>query len=106
MKKIIFFSLLCGLFLAPIIGFAVRLDNPLNASSFEAVVNNVIDFVFYIGMALVPLGIVISAFYFFTAAGNDQQILTAKKILFYTLLGLAILLLAKALGSLLTSLIK
>jgi len=105
MRKIIFFGLLVGLFLVPIVGFGVTLDNPLNATSFEAVINSIINFVFYIGMALVPLGIVVSAFYFFTAAGDVQQVGNAKKILFYTLLGLAILLLSKALGAILTGIL-
>jgi len=105
MRKIIFFALLAGLFLIPIAGFGVTLDNPLNATSFEAVINSIINFVFYIGMALVPLGIVVSAFYFFTAAGDVQQVGNAKKILFYTLLGLAILLLSKALGAILTGIL-
>ncbi len=106
MRKIIFFGLLAGLFLIPTAGFGViKLDNPLNATSFEAVINDVINFVFYIGMALVPLGIVVSAFYFFTAAGDVQQVGNAKKILFYTLLGLAILLLSKALGSIITAIL-
>ena len=101
MRKIIFFGLLAGLFLVPIAGLAVELDNPLNSTSFEAVINDIINFVFYIGMALVPLGIVVSAFHFFTAAGDVQQVGNAKKILFYTLIGLAILLLSKALGAIL-----
>ena len=105
MRKIIPFGLLIGLSFVPIAVLGVTLDNPLNATSFEAVINSIINFVFYIGMALVPLGIVVSAFYFFTAAGDVQQVGNAKKILFYTLLGLAILLLSKALASILTAIL-
>ena len=106
MKKLFFLILL---FLIPafsVFGQVVKIENPLEAESFEELVNSIVDFIFYIGLALVPLMIIISAFYFFTAGGDPKQIETAKKILFYTLIGLGIILLAKALAGLATSLLK
>jgi hypothetical protein len=105
-KKLFFLIFLFSMLAFSVFAGVVEITNPLNATSFEALIDSVVDFIFYIGLALVPLMIIISAFYFFTAGGDANQINTAKKLLFYTLIGLGIVLLAKALAALITSLLK
>lgn len=97
-SKIIITSwLLFFLCLLPNLAGAVEISNPLKWDNIEDLVYAIIDFIFAVATALVPLMIVIAAFYFVTSAGNPQQITTAKKIILYTVIGYAIILLSKGL---------
>lgn len=71
--------------------------NPLQACEFEEIIDNIIDFIFKIAIALAPLMIVIGAFYIMTAGGDTNRVTTGKNIILYTLIGFAIILLAKGL---------
>ena len=73
----------------------IEIQNPLTAPDFETIVANLIDFVFKIAIVLAPLMIIIGAALFITSAGNLQQVDRAKKIIIYTVIGFAIVLLAK-----------
>ena len=78
-------------------GKIIRLQNPLNATSFEELVNNLINFIFYLALAITPLMIIIAGVQYVTAGGDPNKIQTAQKIILYTVIGLVIILLAKAL---------
>jgi uncharacterized paraquat-inducible protein A len=97
----IFFLLLLSAFLIPFVVNAqpvsITISNPITASSFDQLVEGVISFIFTIATAVFPLMIVIGAFYFLTAAGNPQQIQTAKTIILYTIIGYAIILISRGL---------
>jgi len=100
MKKILVLFLLLGIFsLIPpsVANGQITIENPLQAESLEDLIDGVINFIFWVATALAPLMIVIGGFYFLTAAGNPQQIDTAKKIILYTLVGYGIILLSKGL---------
>ncbi|HDZ54762.1 MAG TPA: hypothetical protein ENI19_03900 [Candidatus Nealsonbacteria bacterium] len=97
-KTIILSYFLLSFLLMP--GFAgadVIIDNPLASDSLEDLIDGIINFIFWVATVLAPLMIVIAAFYFVTSAGNPQQIATAKKIILYTLIGYAIILLSRGL---------
>ena len=98
----IVFSLLFSLFL-PLICQAIVIENPLKAESFIDLVDIITNFIFWVGIAIGPLMIIIGGFYFLTAAGNEEKIRTAKNIILYTVIGLAIILLAKGLISVIKS---
>lgn len=105
-KKIlsIFLLLLC---LVPAITEAqVEIQNPLEAGSISELIKRIIDFIFYIGVAITPIMIVVAAFHFLTAAGDPKKVSQAKKILLYTLIGLAILLVAKAIPEVLREILE
>lgn len=69
--------------------------NPLESPDFEVIIDNVIDFIFKIAIVLAPLMFIYSAFLFVTSAGNTLKIEQAKRIIIWTLVGLAIVLLSK-----------
>ncbi len=94
MKKIIISSFL-GLILPLSVLALVKIENPLNAPSFDALIDNVTNFIFNIALAIVPLMIVIAGFYFMTSGGNPEQVKRAKDLIFYTIIGFIIILLAK-----------
>jgi hypothetical protein len=95
MKKILSFLILLSLILPPFVLADVNIENPLTATSFEEIVDNIINFLFTIAIALVPLMIIIGAFYITTAGGDTNRVTTGKNIILYALIGFAIILLAK-----------
>lgn len=115
MNKIIFISILSVivlsiLFLAGITGDVVEADvieikNPLKAKSFEGIVNNIIDFIFNIAIVLTPLMIIVGGVLFVTAGGNMEQVSRARNIIVWTLIGFAIVLLAKGISDLLETIL-
>jgi len=98
LSKLIILLLLSS-FLIPLMGSAqiISIQNPLNATSFEGLVNNLTNFIFYVALALTPLMIIIAGVQYVTAGGDPKKIETAGKIILYTVIGLVIILLAKAL---------
>lgn len=76
-------------------GGKVCIQNPLNACSFQDLVDNITNFIFYIALALVPLMVLIGAFFLLTAGGDPKRIQTGQKTILYTVIGLAIILFAK-----------
>jgi len=73
------------------------IPNPLRACTFQELIYNIIDFLFALAIPLATLMIIVSAFYFVTAAGNPEQITTAKNIILWTLIGFLVILMAKGL---------
>ncbi len=104
LKKIIL-SILLFSFLIPCLAEAIRIPNPLEAETFEELIENLIDFIFWVAAAIVPLMIIIAAFYFITSAGNPDKVKTAKDIILYTIIGFTIVLLAKGIVSVIKQII-
>ena len=95
-KKAIFLLLISILFLVPLTSIlGVTLENPIGASNFGELVDKIINVFFTLALYVTPLMIIIAGLLFVTAAGNPNQIQTAKNILLYTLIGFIIILLAK-----------
>lgn len=71
------------------------LTNPLQFGSLEELIEGLINFIFWVAIALAPLMIIIAAFYFLTSGGDPERVRTAKKIIFWTVIGVTIVFLAK-----------
>jgi len=101
MKKIskIFFILL-SLLSPSHFSFAqwgIRIPNPLNATTVEEVIENIIDLITWTAIILAPLIALIGAFYILTSGGKPQQVDKGKKTIFYALAALFIVLFARGL---------
>jgi len=83
----------------------ICIENPLCAESFEDLLNAIVNFIFWVALAVAPMMIMIAAFFLLTAAGNPQRVDKAKQIILWTVIGLAIILLAKGLISVLRQII-
>jgi len=97
MKKILAISVL-AVAVFPILVLAdetYQLENPLESESFAEVMAGVLNFVWYIAIAVVPIMLILAGFYFVTAAGDSNKIKTAKDILLWTLLGFGLIALSK-----------
>jgi len=73
----------------------IQITNPLNATSFDAIINNVINFIFGLAVLLAPLMILIGGALFITSGGNISQVEQAKRMILWTIVGFTIILLSK-----------
>jgi len=71
-------------------------QNPLRATTFAAVLNTVVNFLFTITLVIAPLTILAAAFMFVTGGGNPERVSQAKKTLIWTVVGLIVIILSKA----------
>jgi len=85
---------------------AAGLINPLACDTFSECIEIVIGFIFWIAVAIVPIIIIIAGFLFLTSGGDPEKVRTAKKMIFWTVIGLAIVLLAKGIISVIKSVIS
>lgn len=75
----------------------VQICNPIQACDFAELVDGIIRFIFIVALGLAPLMIIIGAFYILTAGADPKRVETGRNIIFYTVIGLAIILLGRAL---------
>lgn len=80
-------------------GIPIGLINPLEADTLEEAINAFINFLFFLAMAIAPILIIYAAFLLLTAAGDVAKIRKARQIILWTLVAVAIILLAKGLPS-------
>ena len=95
----ILFVLLLFICLVPSVaqGQTVTIRNPLGYDDFWQLIDKLIDFIFYLAIAIAPIMFIVAGFYFITAAGDPEKVQTAKKMILWVLIGLLIVFLAKAL---------
>jgi len=80
--------------------------NPACVSTFSELIDKVASFIFWVGLGLAPLMILVGAVYIFTAAGDPAKVKTAMHIFLYTGIGLVIIITAKALAAVITNIFK
>lgn len=94
------------LILIPAVSGAWAIKNPLKWKTIGELINAVIDFIFYLAIAVAPVMIIIGGFMFVTAAGNKEQVTKAKKLMLYALIGLAIVYLSRMILGAIQSLLQ
>jgi len=77
----------------------IGLVNPLKANTLEEAINALINFLFFLAMVIAPILIIYAAFLLLTASGDVAKVNKAKTIILWTLVAVAIILLAKGLPS-------
>ncbi|MFH1036676.1 MAG: pilin, partial [Patescibacteria group bacterium] len=78
-------------------GVTGGIEDPLQGKTFQELINTVINFIFWVAVAIAPLMILIAGFTLVTAGGDPNKLTTAKNIIMWTAVGLAVVLLAKGL---------
>lgn len=98
MKKIflLFIFLFCFSPLVALAQAGIILPNPLAADNIPEFVALLCDLIFYVGLALVALMIIIGGVMLILATGDPEKVATAKRLFFWTGIGTAIILLAEA----------
>ncbi|MCX6760829.1 MAG: hypothetical protein NTZ84_01880 [Candidatus Nealsonbacteria bacterium] len=90
-----------GISAATTTGPSISILNPIAASSTAVIIDNIISLIFYVGLVVTPLMIVIAGFLILTAGGDPKKVEQGRHIIIYTLIGLFIILFAKAIVSML-----
>ncbi len=90
-----YFSLLfCFL---PLVVLAVEIPNPLGTTDFTKFLNRILNFLIKIAMPISAAAIAYAGFLFLTSEGDERKIREAKTTLFWTLIGVLIVLGSKGL---------
>jgi magnesium-transporting ATPase (P-type) len=84
----------------------VCICNPLTATSVEAVIDRIIDFVWWFAIAIAPLMVVIAAFYILTAGGDPKKVEIGKNIILYAVIGLFVVMFAKSIVAIIREILK
>ena len=105
-NKIIFSTLLLFLLMPLFIQADVKFENPITATSVQAVISAIGIWLYAIAFALVPIMILIGAFYLLTAAGDPEKINTGRKIITWTIVGLAIVIISTGISELIKNLLE
>ncbi len=69
--------------------------NPLKHETFNELIDAIIDFLFYVALAIVPLSVLIGAFHILTAGGDPKRVKTGQNFVLYAVIGLGVILFAR-----------
>ncbi len=83
--------------ISPFLVGAIELENPLEYDSFGELFGAILNFIMWLAIALMPIAVLIAAFNLIGAGDNPEKVQTAKNILKWAIIGLAIVLSARAL---------
>jgi hypothetical protein len=72
------------------------LDNPTIFDDVLDFITAAANFIYWVGLSLVTIAIIIAGFLFLTSAGDPGKVQTAKKVLLYAVIGLFVALFARA----------
>lgn len=73
---------------------------PLSAhTSIKDIIDAVVNYIFYVGVVVAPVMILIGAFIFLTSAGDNERTTLGKRVIRWAIIGLAIILFAKGIMS-------
>ena len=81
------------------------ITNPLNATSFKALINDIAGWIFMIAIPLATLMFLIGGFMFLVSGGNEQKVTQAKKTMIWAAVGLAICLIGAGFTSIIRQLL-
>jgi beta-lactamase regulating signal transducer with metallopeptidase domain len=84
----------------------ICIENPVEAETFEELINAIIDFLWMFGIAVVPMVIIIAGYFFVTSAGDPAKVTQAKNMILYALIGLLIIGMAKGIVTLIQEVFK
>ncbi len=82
------------------------LVSPINPNNFGEFIENIVDFIFYFGLAFSSLLFVIAGFHFITAGGDAGRLNSAKSIAGWALAGILTILFAKGIIEAIRSLLE
>lgn len=73
------------------------IQNPLCVENFEQLLDVIINFIFWMGIVIAPVMLIIAGFLFVTSVGDPDRVQSAKKMMLYTIIGLVLVIIAKSL---------
>ena len=106
LQIIIIFSLLFFFLLPQVTQGEVEIESPLRVKTIPELIDRIVQYIFWIAMVLAPLMILVGAFYFMTAAGDPKRIETGKKVILWTIVGLAVILFSRGIIAVIRSILS
>ena len=105
-NKIIIFALFSFL-LFPLFAYAdITFEPPTHATSVEAVITGIVNWTYKIALVVAPLMIMVGGFYLITAAGGPEKVITGRKIITWTIIGIVVVLLATSVKLVIESILE
>ncbi len=84
---------------------AVCIPNPLCAENIQELIGAISGFIWRLALAIAPIMFIIAGLLFITSGGDPGRVRTAKNLFLYTVIGLAIVLLASGLYEVIKSIL-
>ena len=85
---------------------SICIENPLGVNTFWELIDRIINYLFNISIYLLPVMIVIGAYYYLTALGDQNRLGTGKRIIFWSIIGFAIIVISKGLIEILQDILE
>lgn len=85
---------------------AITIPNPIEAETITELIKDIADLIFWVAVAVVPLMVIISGIMFIFTGGEPNKVSQARNLLFWAGIGLAILLLARAISAVIETFIE
>lgn len=99
MKTFLIFFLLFGIIAISIVNVYAAADiefpNPLVSNDITSLINTIATWLLGIGSTIAVVIVLWAAFLFMTSGGNKERVTLAKNTLWYAIIGITVLLLAK-----------
>ena len=94
--------------MVPLCVSAVVIPNPLSddMNTFEDLLNAVVGFIFWVGLTVAPVMLIVAGFIYVTSGGSPERVNTAKRWMLWTIVGLIIVLVARGLVTVLQSVLE
>jgi Type IV secretion system pilin len=89
----------------PVFAKALSIPNPLVCGDIPCIIEVITNLIFVIGIALVPIMVILAAYNFITAGGDPKKITLARNMLLYIFIGIIVMVAAKAVTSIARSLL-
>jgi hypothetical protein len=89
----------------PVTPALLGFESPLEATTIEEVIRRTTSIIYWIGASIAIIMILLGGFYLLTSGGNPKQIMRGKQIIFYALIGLAFITLARGIIELINAII-
>jgi len=97
--KILIFSAFLIILIIPSLmgvdGADIKIDSPIKYKNIPDLIDSIVNYIFWVGLALAPLMILIGAFMIMSSGGDPNRVTNGKNMILYASIGLAIILFAK-----------
>lgn len=102
-NRVISLAILITILVPLTISAQITIQNPLGSQNMQLweLIDKIINLIFTLSLLIVPIVILIAAFFFITSMGDIEKVTKAKKMLLWALIGFIVILAAKGLIALL-----
>lgn len=107
-NRIISLTILITIFTPLTISAQITIQNPLGSQNMQLweLIDKIIDLLFYAAAVVAPVIILVAAFKLLTSAGEVEKVQTAKRMIIWAVVGFIVIILSKALVSLLGTMLN